>query len=194
MGVEESFEDLLERVRRGDEDAATALVRRYEPEVRRFVRYRLNSPRMRRLLDSVDVCQSVFANFFVAVAEGRFDLHNSQQLRHLLMTMAGNKLLDHVRKQGRAKRGGRKAVRSRGASSVIDPAAEPARAAEAQDLIDTVRRRLNDEERDLLDRWMEGCGWPEIASGSGASPEALRKRFTRALDRVAREIGLGDQS
>jgi RNA polymerase sigma-70 factor (ECF subfamily) len=193
MGAEESFESLLERVRLGNEDAATELVRRYEPEVRRFVRYRLSSPRVRRLLDSVDVCQSVFANFFAAIAEGRFDLHNAQQLRHLLMTMAGNKLLDHVRKQGRAKRGGRKASPSRSASSVIDPAAQPAQVVEERDLVDTVRQRLSDDERELLDRWMEGCGWLEIAGRSGDSPEALRKRFTRALDRVAREIGLGDE-
>jgi RNA polymerase sigma factor (sigma-70 family) len=191
MEAEDTFEERLERVRRGDEDAAAELVRRYEPEVRRFVHYRLNSPRLRRLIDSVDVCQSVFANFFHRVVEGGFHLQDSQQLRQLLLAMAGNKLLDHVRTQGRAKRGGRKAVAVRGSSGLLDPAAEPDRAVEARDLVETVRRRLTADERRLLDQWMDGCGWPEIARGAGASPEALRKRFARALDRVARDIGLG---
>ena len=41
----------------------------------------------------------------------------------------------------------------------------------------------------LLDRWMQGQDWPEIAGAAGATPEAVRKRFTRALDRIARDLG-----
>jgi len=90
MPDDEGFGKLLGRVRLGDESASAELVRLYEPEVRRFVRYRLNAPRLRRLLDSADICQSVFAKFFVRLAEGKFDLQSPRQLQQLLVTMAAN--------------------------------------------------------------------------------------------------------
>src|SRR5262245_23610315 len=55
-----SFDELMRRVRAGDEQAAADLVRRYEPAIRRAVRVRLRDPQLRRLLDSIDICQSVF--------------------------------------------------------------------------------------------------------------------------------------
>ena len=120
MTDDAGFQQLLGRVRLGDETASAELVRLYEPEVRRFVRYRLNTPRLRRLLDSVDICQSVFANFFVRLTEGQFDLESPRHLQQLLMTMAGNKLLDHARRQGTARRGGGTA-----AGEIFDTVADP---------------------------------------------------------------------
>src|SRR5438552_2064247 len=99
MDSTQEFAGLLVKVRDGDEQAAADLVRLYEPEVRRFVRYRLSSPRMRRLLDSLDICQSVFGNFFARMRQGQFDLRHPRQLGQLLVTMAGNRLLDHARMQ-----------------------------------------------------------------------------------------------
>ena len=49
------FDELLSRVRRGDQLAASELVRLYEPEIRREVRLRLTSAAMRRTLDSLDI-------------------------------------------------------------------------------------------------------------------------------------------
>jgi len=65
MVPETSFCDLVQRVRCGDGLAAEELVRAYEPEVRRAIRVRLTDARLRRLVDSVDICQSVLAGFFV---------------------------------------------------------------------------------------------------------------------------------
>jgi RNA polymerase sigma-70 factor (ECF subfamily) len=81
-------------VRAGDADAA--VVRRYEPEIRRAVRLRLTDPSLRRVLDSMDVCQSVLASFFVRAAAGQFDLEEPSQLLRLLVVMARNKLRDQV--------------------------------------------------------------------------------------------------
>jgi hypothetical protein len=64
MSDETPFPELIERVRGGDGDAATELVQRYEPAIRRVVRLRLTDPRLRRAFDSMDVCQSVLASFW----------------------------------------------------------------------------------------------------------------------------------
>ena len=68
-----SFGELIGRVRAGDALAAAEVVRRYEPALRRAVRARLRrDPRLCRLLDSVDVSQSVLASFFVRAALGQW--------------------------------------------------------------------------------------------------------------------------
>ncbi len=71
---EYSFAEFIRRVRAGDERAAMDLVERYEPSIRRAVRVRLRDPRLRRLIESVDMCQSVFGSFFVRTALGQYDL------------------------------------------------------------------------------------------------------------------------
>src|SRR5262245_65121852 len=99
MSEDESFRDLIRRVRAGDEQAATELVRQYEPEIRREVRLRLTDPGLRRVIDLVDICQSVLGNFFARAALGQFDLGEPRQLLALLVKMARNRLTDWARRQ-----------------------------------------------------------------------------------------------
>jgi hypothetical protein len=80
MPLPQTFADMIQRVRAGDADAAAELVRWYEPAIRRAVRLHLRDPRLRRILDSVDICQSVLGNFFVRAALGQFDLRNWGQI------------------------------------------------------------------------------------------------------------------
>src|SRR6266480_4019842 len=104
MSDELSFRDLIGRVRKGEQSAAAELVRRYEPAIRRAVRFRLTDPRLRRTCDSMDVCQSVLLSFFVRAASGQYDLDSPEQLLRLLTTMARNKLISQVHKHGAARR------------------------------------------------------------------------------------------
>src|SRR5262245_7793683 len=48
---DKAFQDLISKVRAGDDDAAAELVRLYEPAIRREVRLRLRDPRLRRMFD-----------------------------------------------------------------------------------------------------------------------------------------------
>src|SRR5260370_42515253 len=109
MSDEQIAGDLLRRLRAGDADAAVELVRRYESEIRRAVRVRLTDPRLRRVLDSLDVCQSVLGNFFVRVAGGQYDLEQPRDRLRLMVAMARNKVLDHVRRQHAVRRDQRRA-------------------------------------------------------------------------------------
>src|SRR3954462_198831 len=101
-----TFEELIRRVRGGDQDAAAALVRTYEPAIRRAVRFRLADNRLGGLLDSMDICQSVLMGFFVRAAAGQSALATPEKLLGLLATMARNKLTSHARRQGAQRRGG----------------------------------------------------------------------------------------
>jgi RNA polymerase sigma-70 factor (ECF subfamily) len=186
--------ELLRRIRQGDPAAAAELVRLYEPEIRRAVHVRLTDPRLRRVLDSLDVCQSVLAAFFVRAAAGQYDLHDPGRLLRLLTAMARNKVLDHARRQQAHRRDQRRveAGAAEALEGVADPFPTPGRVAAGRDLLEEVRRRLTDEERCLADRRALGHDWAAIAAAEGAAPDGLRKKLTRALDRVARQLGLED--
>src|SRR5947207_1648190 len=93
------FADFVRRIRAGDEQAAADLVRQYEPLVRREIRLGLTEPGLCRALDSMDICQSVMASFFVQAACGRYDLDEPGQVIKLLIGMARNKLAFAVRKE-----------------------------------------------------------------------------------------------
>lgn len=193
---ERDLPEILNRIALGDPQAADELVRRYEPEIRRAVRVRLTDPRLRRVLDSVDVCQSVFANFFVRASLGQFDLQHSADPAALLVSMARNKLLDHVRRLQSLKRDQRRLdlAAEEALATVAESARGPEQLAVERDLVAEVRRRLDTDERQIADLRAEGLEWDEIAAQVGAKPDALRKKLTRALDRVTRQLGLEELS
>lgn len=193
MSEEAAFHDLMRRVRAGEPEAATELVRQYEPEIRRAVRLRLTDPRLHRLVDSMDICQSVLANFFVRVHAGQFELDRPEQLLRLLVTMARNRLLDQARKQHARRRDARRidaGADERLANLADAGAGTPSRILAGKELLQAVRSQLTDEERELAERRALGKDWAEIAKELGSTPEALRKRLSRALDRVTRQLGL----
>jgi RNA polymerase sigma-70 factor (ECF subfamily) len=190
-----AFRDLIRRLRLGDERAAAELVTEHEDALRRIVRVRLRDSRLRRLLDSVDVCQSVLCAFFVRAALGQFELHDPDQLVKLLARMARNKLVNLWHKHHAARRDCRRvegaAVEER---ELPISAFDPCRLATARDLLAVARRCLSGEERRLLELRQQGRDWAEIAAEVGGSPEALRKQLARAVERVAEELGLDEVS
>ena len=70
MPDDPAFADFIRRIRAGDQEAAADLVRQYEPTVRRVVRFRLVDARLGAAFDSMDICQSVLGNFFLAPPPG----------------------------------------------------------------------------------------------------------------------------
>jgi RNA polymerase sigma-70 factor (ECF subfamily) len=190
MPEDNTFQDLIARIRAGDGAAAAELVRRYEPTIRRVARVRLMDSRLQRLVDSMDICQSVFGSFFVRTALGEYDLDTPEQLLNLLVTMSRKKVVDQARRAGAARRDFR---REQGAVDERQWAARDARPSEqvaGAELLDEFRRRLSADERQLADKRAAGLGWSEIAAERGESPEALRKQLARAIDRVSQELGL----
>ncbi len=192
MSAEENtrvFRDLIARVRSGDDQAAAELVRKYESTVRLAIRVRLANSDMRRLLDSMDICQSVLANFFLRAASGQFELNSQEQLVKLLVTMARNRLVNHAMHQKAARRDRRRETNV-DSSELADDSPSPSRIVTYRELLDAVRQRLTDEERRLADLRAAGRSWAEVAEEVGGNADAMRFRLTRALDRVTRDLQL----
>jgi RNA polymerase sigma-70 factor (ECF subfamily) len=191
MSDDNIFADLIRRLRAGDPQAAEELVREFEPAIRLEVHCRLRDPRLRRAFDSMDVCQSVLASFFARAATGAYDLEQPDQLRKLLVGMARKKLLFQVRKQRAQCRDVRRLepiAQADGAAIAADPS--PSRQCEARDLLHSLQQRLTPEERQLAELRAQGLEWSDIAAKVGGTPSGRRKHLTRAVDRVARELGL----
>jgi RNA polymerase sigma-70 factor (ECF subfamily) len=184
------FAEFVRRLRDGDEDAARELLRLYEPTIRRVVRLRLRDPKLRRVIDSSDICQSVFASFFVRAAAGGYDLERPDQLLRLLATIARNRLGRHANRE----RAGRRDQRRIDPAAVLEecPAAgdSPSRQTSAAELVQEAQRRLTPHERGLLERRNQGLEWAEIADELGGSPDGLRVRLGRAVARIRRQLGL----
>jgi RNA polymerase sigma-70 factor (ECF subfamily) len=185
--------DLLRRVRGGDEAAAVELLRRYEPALRRAVRLRLADAYLGALLDSVDICQSVLGSFFVRMAAGQYEIRTPGQLLQLLTHMACNKLVSRAPRERPACRDRRRVSGdSHDFSGAAAPPCDPGRAVAAQELLREPYRLLSPEERKLVDLRGQGLSGAAVATEVGGNAMLLRKRLSRALERVAQVLGLDE--
>jgi RNA polymerase sigma-70 factor (ECF subfamily) len=192
MSSDIPFRDLIRRVRAGDARACTELVRRYEPAIRVAVHVRLTDPALRRVLDTMDVCQSVLANFFARAALGQFELDSPAQLVRLLQTMAYHRLINHVRQQQADVRDARRVVPASDDGQIADHRPGPSEVVANRELLREFRKRLSPEARHLADQRARGRSWKDIADELGTTAGAVRLRFSRECDQVASELRLGE--
>jgi RNA polymerase sigma-70 factor (ECF subfamily) len=182
---------LLDRIRAGDQQAASELVRRYEPVLRRAVRLRLRDRQLRRLLDSSDICQVVFLRFFVRVATGQYDLDTPEQVLKLLATMARHQVINDALHEQAAKRDCRRLVGAPAEErEAAAPGSSPSQHVAAAELLEKARHLLGPGEWYLLQLRKEGREWAEIARLLGGTAEGLRKQLARAIARVSRALNL----
>ncbi len=186
MSPGDNFSNLLERVRRGESDAALELVNRYESTIRIAVRIRLTDPRLRRQFDSMDVCQSVLASFFVHAATGAYVLHEPGQLVALLTKMAQNKLKMRARAQFRHCRDvGRLSTAIVEEMNVTCSLPGPLQQVAGKELLDRTLGMMTPEIRAIAVRRMHDEAWADIAIALGGTAEGRRKQFERAVGRIA---------
>jgi RNA polymerase sigma factor (sigma-70 family) len=185
------FRQLIQRVRERDQEAAQELVRRYENAIRRVVRIHLRDARLRRVLDSADICQSVLATFFVRTALGQYEVESPEQLLNLLTAITRNKLTNQANRLRAQRRDIRREVAiGEQTASVLDQASDPSKQASAREILEKVLDGLEGSERYLAEQRSLGRSWPELAVELGGTDVALRKKLTRALQRVMAKLGL----
>lgn len=92
-----SFAELVEAARRGNEAAARELVTTYQPYIIRTIRRHM-AAEIRRKFDSQDFVQAVWASFF-RYREGALQANEPKQLARFLAVMARNKLFEELRRR-----------------------------------------------------------------------------------------------
>jgi RNA polymerase sigma-70 factor (ECF subfamily) len=141
----------------------------------------------------MDICQSVLASFFVRTAAGQYDLDSPEQLVKLLVVMTRNKLASAARKQHRQRRDQRKTA---GAAEELDRVASrepsPSQIVSGRELLERFRAGLTAEERQIANLRADGLAWSDVAEQLGGQAQARRMQFARAVERVAKELGLDE--
>ena len=191
MSEQLPFVEIVRRVRAGDEEASTELVRRYGTAIRVAVHARLSDPGLRRVLDTMDICQSVMGNFFARASSGEFEIETPEQLINLLITMARNRLIDHALHHQAARRDYRRNSPAPVENeSVVDPSPSPSEQISGQELLERFRDKLRPAERYLADERALGRPWAELARELETTQDALRVQLARAVERVKGELHL----
>ena len=184
------FSALIQRLRRGDEQAALELVQQYESLIRREIRFGMKDNRLNRAFDSVDVCQAVWTSFFLRTIAGEYDLHSPEHLVGLLRTIARNKLVSKIRHEQQARRDVRE-VRTdsqHDLASIPQTGETPSEHLSGAELLVRLNALLSCEERKLVELRQDGLSWDEIVAKLGGTSQARRAQLSRAINRVEQAI------
>ncbi len=177
---------LLGRAQAGDDRALNELCARLVPRLRRWASGRLPAG-ARSLTDTEDVVQDVVVQS-IRRLEG-FQPGRGGAFFAYLRQAAMNRIRDEIR---------RRDVRER----VLEAAEEPPSpfsspladviGRETLERYETALARLKDEDREVVVARVEmNCDYDEIAQLAGTSAHAARMRVSRALVRLAKEMGRG---
>jgi RNA polymerase sigma factor (sigma-70 family) len=179
------LQEFLAVLRSGDPQAVDDLLRQLDPFLRRIIRQRLIDGRLRRVMDTGDIFQSLLKDF-LSQRKSSDPGEASAELRAYLAAAVHHKIQTRARKE-------RRSVGSLPGDwepvSREPPASERV---EEQDLSRTILARLPEEKRRLFDLKRQGLTWAEIAKKVGGKPDALRMGLNRAIASVLSELRYED--
>jgi RNA polymerase sigma-70 factor (ECF subfamily) len=189
MSPRDSFEEVVARLRAGDNAAAAAVFQRFARRLVGLARRRLEEA-ARQKEDPEDVVQSVFRSFFTRQQEGEFDLASWDSLWTILTLMTIRKCANRVayfhaecrdvQREVRPVPGGESAQSWQALGD--DPT--PSEAAVLTETVEHLMRGLVERDREVLTLHLQGYTIPEISTQVGRSERTV----SRILDRVRKHL------
>lgn len=180
--------DLLQRARRGDQEALNDLFRRQLPPLRRWARGRL--PKWTRdLRDTEDLVQETLTQTLRHVDD--FEPRHEGALQAYLRQALMNRIRDEIRRVARHPTPAGLDDEDGFADAAPSPL-EEAIGREAIERYEAALQRLRPEEREVIIARVElQQSYQQIAAAHGkSSPDAARMAVTRALVRLAEEMDI----
>lgn len=101
--AERQFHDLLDRLQQGDKSAETEFYKRYAEEVCRFAERRINQ-QFRRRFGPETITDLALWSVMRRTGEGQYEFKHERDLRHMLRTVASNKIRHEVKRHTRKQR------------------------------------------------------------------------------------------
>ena len=193
MTDESSFDELLEKLRDGEQDAARNIFDEYARRLIGLAHRHLNSS-VRRKIDPEDVVQSVLKSFFVRIGKGQFELKNRGNLWSLLVVMTLRKCGHKVRDLHRQRQDIRKEAASLQAAEdsacwqALAPGPTPSEAAMLAETVEHVFGELKDREREIVELHLQGLEIADIQTQVRRSEYTVREVLRRVRERLARII------
>jgi RNA polymerase sigma-70 factor (ECF subfamily) len=183
--MSDHLDQLVERLSAGEMSAAESLYAEIAPYLRMIVRRNLPR-RLRSKFDSVDVVQSVWADFIGGLQAGRWQFDTAAQVRAFLLKSTRNRLIDRVRQFRVAAEHERSLAKSRSTDHWHCREPRPSQEAQASDLWQRLLAACPPEHHELLRMKGEGAPLAAIASRTGLHVDSVR----RILRQLAREVSL----
>ncbi len=178
MARSSRFSKLMARVRAGDREALEVVLRDYLPQIEIVIQHKLTKWGISGI-DKQDVMQSVIRRFMERMESCEFDAPDS--FIAYLERSGLNIVLQHAAEQRQ-----RPTITIGQFEEVLGVERPPDR--EAREMVECIRRCVNDQEWMLLCLRAEGYSWQSISETTGAATDAMRMRFLRLKRRVIRSL------
>jgi RNA polymerase sigma factor (sigma-70 family) len=186
--MNDALDTLLERLARGEMDAAAEVYRTFEPVLRVMVRRRL-SPRLRAKFDSKDVVQSAWADVLRGFRAEGWRFSDREHLRAYLARVTYNHLVNCCRRHTLTVE--HEQPFSDDEQPGLPPSAQPrpSELAQADELWELLVGLCPPAHRDLLKLKRQGFALAEIATRTGLHESSVRRILYDLARRLAAARG-----
>jgi RNA polymerase sigma factor (sigma-70 family) len=192
MDPHDSFTELNQKLREGDQDAATEVFGRFVGRLIALARTKLDT-RVRRKEDPEDVVQSVYRSFFTRHRAGKCELANWDELWGLLAIITIRKCLARFRHYLAQRRtiAGEVDVplwgdAADGLSAAVDREPTPLEAAVLVETVEQMMRGLDPDDRAIIELSLQEYPVREISERLGLSERTVRRVRERTEKRLRR--------
>jgi RNA polymerase sigma-70 factor (ECF subfamily) len=186
-----TFESIIARARKGDDEAARTIFERYAQRLLALARSRLDSRTLQKL-DPEDVIQSVFRSFFHRLANDEYDVPNWDRLWSLLTVITLRKCGFRIRHFRAACRNvAREATGSQSSDShiswhLIAREPTPEEAASLTETLEHLLRDLDARDRQIVELHLRGFNHEQISDEVGRSERSVYRLLERVRLRLER--------
>jgi DNA-directed RNA polymerase specialized sigma24 family protein len=194
MFDDESFNDVMQRLRGGDDPAETMVFRRF---VRRLIvlASKQFDARMRDRADVENVVLSAFKSFFIRNGRGDFLLADWGELWSILAVITLRKCDKRIRHLKAARRDAGREVTLMEAGGpeawLADRAPTPVEAAILTETVDCLFQSMAPQDRPIIEQILMGYTADEVAARLDCSERTVRRVRQRAKNRLLKLIEAG---
>jgi RNA polymerase sigma-70 factor (ECF subfamily) len=180
------LDSLLEKLCKGDADAAERVFLAFEPYLRMVVRKKLPG-RLRAKFDSTDIVQSVWADVLCGFREAGWRFADEAHLRAFLVKLTRHRFIDHLRRHRTAVARARPLGELVHADEPQSRLPSPIELVQADDLAERMLALCPAAHQEILRLRMRGMPVAEIATRSGLHVGSVHRIFHDLSCRVAAE-------
>lgn len=189
MSRSDSFVGWMQRLKAGDDAAASEAFSRFASRLLGLARSRL-AARLRTKVDPEDVVQSAYKSFFLRQRAGELEVAGWDSMWGLLTVITLRKCADRAAYYGASKRAVSREAEALPADA-LNREPQPEEALMLAETVEELFATLNGpEERAILELSLQGCSALEISQQLGRAERTvrrLRERVRQRLERLATE-------
>jgi RNA polymerase sigma-70 factor, ECF subfamily len=184
-----SDHSLIERIRGGDDDAATTLYQRYADRVKWFVQSRA-SDKLKQQVEPEDIVQSIFKSVFKGMESRGYDAPEGGTLWHLIAVVAIHKIRKNATRRNAAMRDSRRTESldsfDAGQTSEVEASQEMELA--VREAIES----LSPQEQSVVNLRLQSYSVEEIAKQLGCSPRTVERRLQQVRAALSESFDLAE--